>query len=81
MMEKKNMKKRYILLVILLLVQTGLLFVIFTKFKQGFHSDEVYNYGFANSVDFKDPDVGEGVMNSWQDGQRFRDYHQANGIS
>lgn len=72
------MKKKYIFIVLLLFVQTGLLFVIFSKFKQGFHSDEVYNYGFANSVEFKEPDEGAGVMNSWQDGRRFRDYITVN---
>ena len=81
MMEKRKGKKIYLILIVLLLVQTGLLFVIFGKFKQGFHSDEVFNYGFANSVEFKELDEsydGEEVLNSWLDGQRFRDYITVN---
>ncbi len=80
-MEKGKPKKRYILLIVLLLIQTGLLFVIFGKFKQGFHSDEVFNYGFANSVEYKELDEandGTSMVYVWQDGQRFRDYITVN---
>ena len=53
MMKKVNLNTIYIILSVLLLVQTGLLFAIFGKFKQGFHSDEVFNYGFANKALFE----------------------------
>lgn len=69
--------KKNILLISIILVQAIMLFFIFSKCKQGFHSDEVWTYGFANSVESMELDVandGTSRINQWQDAQAFRSY-------
>lgn len=76
----KDSNKYYIrVLLCLILVQCIYAAVIFATQKQGFHSDELWNYGFANSSSgthvFKE-DVGNIPKNadSWQSVQLLRDY-------
>ena len=76
MINDKKVQKSIILTAIIL-VQVIMLFLIFSKCKQGFHSDEVWSYGFANSVESKELDIandGTSLMNKWRDSEDFRRY-------
>jgi len=69
-----------ILFVLIVLVQTVLFFFTFSKLKQGFHSDEVFNYAIANSAEFTEMTNklnGESLMNRWLDSDMFLQYISA----
>jgi len=79
--ENYNRKIIRILLGVTIFLQVCFLFVVFTFVKQGFHSDEVINYGYANSVERGMPDYeddGTRLVGSWQDGKILRDYITVN---
>lgn len=49
----------------------------FFAFKQGFHSDEVWSYGFSNSYFRKElvyNDNGESILNQWNDSELLLNY-------
>ena len=76
-MNKQFSLKKSIILTAIILAQVIMLFFIFSKCKQGFHSDEVWSYGFANSVESKELDIandGTSLMNRWRDSEDFRRY-------
>ena len=73
------MKKNIIFysLVFIIFIQCLYIFIVFAFFKEGYHSDEVYNYGFANSYYFKDLDDSffeDSIFQKWSDPQLFKDY-------
>ena len=78
-MMLKKIDKHTLLLIIIILIQCIYITVMFGINKQGFHSDELWNYGFANSTEgthvFKE-DIGDVLRNvdSWQSSQQLRDY-------
>lgn len=76
----------HILLAIIILAQMLFVTYMFNEYKMGYHSDEIFNYGFANSYDRKEiyiDDNGEEIYNKWlpttvltnyitvQEGERF----------
>lgn len=74
-------KQVYILLVIIIIIIIMLqilnVTISFELMKEGFHSDEMWSYGFANS--FYEPliyenDDGSPAMGVWRDGSDFGDY-------
>lgn len=90
MAEKVSGKKIFdwyhILLAIIILAQMLFVTYMFNEYKMGYHSDEIFNYGFANSYDRKEiyiDDNGEEIYNKWlpttvltnyitvQEGERF----------
>ena len=61
---------------VIIFVQMLLLFIVFAIFKQGFHSDEVYNYTIANSSDspsLTQTKDGDSLLNRWMDSEYFLD--------
>jgi hypothetical protein len=80
MKERWNaIDKKYILLAVVILVQIVYLSCMFGLNKQGFHSDELWNYGFANSTDrthvfqMDKLNLPENV-NSWQSAELLKNY-------
>ena len=74
------MKKRIALLSAIILIQTVLIFIIFAFFKQGWHSDEVFNYAIANSYRSKElthMNDGESLLHRWMDSDMFLEYISA----
>ena len=70
-------EKERIVLLVLIIMQTTFIFVIFSFFKQGTHSDEVWNYAFANSFDTKElyiSNSGDSLMNQWKSSEFFLHY-------
>ena len=64
MMNKIN--KNYLMLVVIILIQAIYIACVFNVEKQGYHSDELWNYGFANSTEGKhvhSTDVGRKPKN------------------
>lgn len=64
MMNKIN--KNYLMLVVIILIQVIYIACVFNVEKQGYHSDELWNYGFANSSEGKhvcSTDVGRKPKN------------------
>lgn len=72
------MKKTYLYsLIFIILIQIIYLFLVFSYFKCGYHSDEVYNYGFSNSYYMKDLDNSksdDSIFQKWNSSQLFKDY-------
>ncbi|MDO5340765.1 MAG: DNA-processing protein DprA [Eubacteriales bacterium] len=76
------MKKTYgyrIMLAIIIIIQVVYISCMFGINKQGFHSDEMWNYGFANSTEGKhvyESDVEKQLKNfdSWQSSDNLRNY-------
>lgn len=72
-------KKYYAALFLVILIQCIYITVIFATQKQGYHSDELWNYGFANSTDgahiYKE-DVGltSKNVNEWVSSETLKDY-------
>lgn len=63
-------KKKYIFFSIIVLVQAIFFYVVFSNYKVGTHSDEIWNYAFANSYETKELNVsneGNSLMNRWTD--------------
>ena len=74
--DKKN-KIITITLVSIILIQVIGLFLVFTFLKQGHHSDEVWNYAFANSFNGGSLEVdneGYTTFNQWHDSKTFLEY-------
>ena len=66
-----------ILVFILIILQTAFLFWAFSFIKKGYHSDEIWNYAFANSFETKElyaSNSGESLMNQWRDSDNFLKY-------
>ena len=66
-----------IILIIIIAVQCLFITLIFANKKQGYHSDELWNYGFANSSDGAHihHDDGEIINNNeWLSSEVLRDY-------
>lgn len=84
MKERRRMKwareYRYeIIVVFIILIQVIYISCMFGINKQGFHSDELWNYGFANSTEgthIYQSDLGHIPKNldSWQSSENFRKY-------
>lgn len=78
-MLNNKINKRMLILAAVIFVQCIYITLMFGINKQGFHSDELWNYGFANSTAgthiFKE-DIGDVPKNtdSWQSSQLLRDY-------
>lgn len=77
LMQTLTKKQVYILLVIIIMLQILNVTISFELMKEGFHSDEMWSYGFANS--FYEPliyenDDGSPAMGVWRDGSDFGDY-------
>ena len=78
-MLNNKINKRMLILATVIFVQCIYITLMFGINKQGFHSDELWNYGFANSTAgthiFKE-DIGDVLKNtdSWQSSQLLRDY-------
>ena len=73
MFKNWNIKSLYFIIAI----QVFYLFIVFAFFKEGYHSDEIYNYGFANSYYIKDLnnyDAEDSYFNNWNNSQIFKDY-------
>ncbi len=72
------MKKRvYFILFGIVALQVLFLFFVFSRFKQGTHSDEIWNYAFANSYETKELNIsndGESLLNQWTDSEFFLKY-------
>lgn len=77
-MKTKNNRAIYILLFIILLLQLVRIIYVFAVEKDGFHSDEIWSYGLANSYYqpylYKDEYSSNKNMEKWLDGQVLRDY-------
>lgn len=65
MKSRKSITKYYFIVLAIVTVQIVFLSLIFAQ-KDGHHSDEVYNYGFANSYNENDF-LGTSFMNQWTD--------------
>jgi len=68
--------KEHIYLIIIIIIQVFLLLFLFTK-KEGYHSDEVWNYAFANSAQSKEliyDDYGNTYNNQWITSETMRKY-------
>ena len=86
MEKKKSISVYEILLAVLVLVQLCYTTYVFVHQKQGFHMDEIWSYGLANSTDGPFLDVRDGVgywditvdqfenLNEWVSGELFHDY-------
>ena len=64
-------------LIFIIFIQVIYLSLVFSFFKVGYHSDEVYNYGFANSYYMKDLDNSfseNSIFQKWNSSQLFKDY-------
>ena len=61
----------------ILLIQLFVLIFTFALFKQGYHSDELYEYGFANSYDLRVLEMdnnGVGLDRQWTDSNNLLNY-------
>ena len=79
MTDKMNKNKKIItfVLIAILLIQVIALFSVFTFLKQGHHSDEVWNYAFANSYESGTLEVdknGYTTFNQWHSAEVFKEY-------
>ena len=73
----KNKKIIYAALITITVIQVTALFFVFTFLKQGHHSDEVWNYAFANSYESGTLDVdnnGYTTFNRWHSAEVLKDY-------
>lgn len=65
------------LFISILIIQLFVLIYTFAFFKQGFHSDELYEYGFANSYDLRVLEMdnnGVGLDRQWTDSKELLEY-------
>ena len=72
-MKNKIINIIFVSILVIQLIYLNIFFVI----KQGYHSDEVWNYGFANSYYVKDlsyDNNGEFLLNKWNSSKLFKDY-------
>lgn len=78
---KKLDKKIFFIFILILLAQAIYLSITFGLCKKGYHSDELWNYGFSNSYNSKEmmvTDSGESLANRWLDSKLFTDYITVN---
>ena len=74
------MKKMYlykIMLVVIIAIQVVYISCLFGINKKGYHSDELWNYGFANSTQgmhVYTTDDGEKISDKWQNSEILRKY-------
>lgn len=71
-------KSAYIILAVIIVIQVITVTYIFAFKKEGFHSDEMWTYGFSNSFYkpflYNDAETGESTCERWADGSELRDY-------
>jgi len=73
---KKYITNNWLFLCILIIQLLALIFT-FAFFKQGYHSDELYEYGFANSYDLtvlEKDNNGNGLDRQWIDSNELNKY-------
>lgn len=78
--NNKNAKIITVLFITIVVIQTVLIIYFFANLKQGFHSDEVFNYAIANSAEFTDMTKkinGDSLMDQWLDSGLFLEYISA----
>ncbi len=78
-MSKANISdKKKIVLIIFILIQAAYISVFFAVRKDGYHSDEIWNYAFANSTEYKHiytlDDKNLNNCLEWLDSDILRDY-------
>ncbi|MCI5806166.1 MAG: hypothetical protein MR029_07515 [Clostridium sp.] len=75
---KKNINWQYCIMWIIILLALVQITVYFAYFKEGFHSDEIWSYGYANSTHekniYENDDGTLSYMNEWTDTSVLRDY-------
>lgn len=75
--EKSNSRKLiYIILGSMILLQVGLISYYFYTKKEGYHSDELWSYGYSNSYYQKDifRTKDEQLVDRWASGKELKDY-------
>ena len=75
--EKSNSRKLiYIILGAMILLQVGLISYYFYTKKEGYHSDELWSYGYSNSYYQKDifRTKDEQLVDRWASGKELKDY-------
>lgn len=63
--------------IIILIIQAVIISFVFGKYKECYHSDEIFTYGFSNSYKTKDiyiDDNGNNLCQKWTDSQELLDY-------
>ena len=80
--EKKKLHWQYVALAVIIALSLTQIIIYFAFFKQGYHSDEIWSYGYANSYYQKDIHIDEDGnlthMNEWTDTQVLKDYIEVN---
>lgn len=80
--EKKKLHWQYVVLAVIIALSLAQIIIYFAFFKQGYHSDEIWSYGYANSFYQKDIHIDEDGnlthMNEWTDTQVLKDYIEVN---
>ena len=80
--EKKKLHWKYVVLAVVITLSLTQIIIYFAFFKQGYHSDEIWSYGYANSFYQKDIHIDEDGnlthMNEWTDTQVLKDYIEVN---
>lgn len=80
--EKKKLHWQYVVLAVVIALSLTQIIIYFAFFKQGYHSDEIWSYGYANSFYQKDIHIDEDGnlthMNEWTDTQVLKDYIEVN---
>lgn len=80
--NSKRINWIYIIFGIMAVIQLAVIIYYFQFCKQGYHSDEMWSYGYANSYYQKDIHIDEDGnlihMNEWLDTQVLKDYIVAN---
>lgn len=74
---KKKFDWYHILLTCIIIAQMLFVSYMFNEHKMGYHSDEIFNYGFANSYDRKEiyiDDSGENIYDKWLPSTVFNNY-------
>lgn len=74
---KRKCKKEEVLLIVMVAIQVAFLTLVFAFCKQGYHSDELWNYGFANSHDLThlwSEGINDEVVEHWLDSDILKDY-------
>ncbi|MBQ4059188.1 MAG: glycosyltransferase family 39 protein [Lachnospiraceae bacterium] len=76
--EECSKKRVYIILTIMICIQLISIICYFQFWKEGYHSDEIWSYGFANSYNLKDiyqDNQGNLLyINEWSNAQVLNDY-------
>lgn len=76
--EECSKKRAYIILAIMICIQLISIICYFQFWKEGYHSDEIWSYGYANSYYVKDihkdAQGNTKYLNEWTDAQVLKDY-------